>query len=46
VPTDLVLLEVELADEGEEVSPPAFLGELVEVTGDGRYENSQLALRR
>jgi CYTH domain-containing protein len=46
VPTDLVLLEVELANEGEQVSPPAFLGELVEVTGDERYENSQLALRR
>jgi CYTH domain-containing protein len=46
VPSDLVLLEVELADEGEQASPPAFLGELVEVTGDERYENSQLALRR
>jgi CYTH domain-containing protein len=45
VPSDLVVLEVELASEAEAVELPAWLGEWREVTGDERYLNVSLARR-
>jgi CYTH domain-containing protein len=42
-PSGLVVVEVELRDEGEAVELPAWLGEWREVTGDARYLNANLA---
>ena len=42
-PPGLVVLEVELRDEGEQVALPAWIGEWREVTGDARYFNASLA---
>lgn len=44
-PAGLVVVEVELASEGEAVDLPAWLGEWREVTGDPRYLNVALARR-
>jgi CYTH domain-containing protein len=46
-PRSLWLLEIELPDAdrlGDEVALPAWLGEVVEVTGDPAYANRMLAL--
>jgi CYTH domain-containing protein len=44
-PAGLVVVEVELRDEGEAVELPVWLGEWLEVTGDSRYLNASLARR-
>ncbi len=44
-PAGLVVVEVELASEGEPVDLPAWLGEWREVTDDPRYLNVELARR-
>jgi CYTH domain-containing protein len=43
VPPGLVVVEVELRLEGEPVALPVWLGDWVEVTGDDRYFNAELA---
>ncbi|TSC83341.1 MAG: hypothetical protein G01um101419_24 [Parcubacteria group bacterium Gr01-1014_19] len=43
----LALLEIELTEESEEIGDmPAWLGKVTEVTGDPRYSNFALALRK
>jgi CYTH domain-containing protein len=42
-PPGLVVVEVELRSEDEQVTLPAWLGDWVEVTGDDRYFNVELA---
>ena len=42
-PSGLVVVEVELRHEDEPVTLPAWLGDWVEVTGDDRYFNVELA---
>jgi CYTH domain-containing protein len=44
-PPGVVLVEVELASEGEDVQLPEWLGEAVDVSTDPRYANATLALR-
>jgi CYTH domain-containing protein len=43
LPADLWLLEIELDDENEEVSPPPFLSVEAEVTHDRRFSSKKLA---
>ena len=40
---DRAILEIEVESEGEEVTLPSFIHVLLEVTGDKRYKNVNLA---
>lgn len=41
----LVLLEIELTEEHDQVTPPPFLGVVEDVTTEGRYANYVLAIK-